>query len=60
MTTVVSASKRYAPLTVTHRIKGRRGAVVQSVGLGPRPYKLLVSGYSSAGTRSRTVAYKIP
>jgi probable HAF family extracellular repeat protein len=59
VTTVVSADRRYAPLTVRTRIHRKAGTIVQPKGLGPGPYKVLASTLSSSGARSRTIAIQV-
>jgi hypothetical protein len=56
LTTVVPSGHRYFPYTVRTRITSRSGRVVQSLGRGPGPYKLLVSALTKSGTRSRIVS----
>lgn len=55
-TSVDSYGKKYAPLTVASTIHGRRGRVVQPVGLGHGPFRILVSVISRNGRTSRTIA----
>lgn len=55
-TSVKSASSKYAPLTVWTRIRSQRGRVVQKIGLGSPPFRVLASAFSRRGGRSRVVS----
>lgn len=56
ITSVVSATKKYPPLTFQTQLRGRRtGLLSQPLGLGHGPYRFLFSVRSPSGTRSRTV-----
>jgi dipeptidyl aminopeptidase/acylaminoacyl peptidase len=59
LTSVKSAGTRYAPLTAWTQIRRRHGRVVQLIGLGPPPFRLLVSVLGRGGGRSRVVSYAI-
>jgi hypothetical protein len=55
LTSVVSADKRYTPLTARTPVSARVGHVVQSVGLGRAPYKILLSVLAPTGARTKTI-----
>jgi len=59
LTTVVPSGRRYFPYTLRTRITNRRGTIVQKLGSGPGPYKLLVSALTKAGARSRIVSLSL-
>jgi hypothetical protein len=50
-----SAGTRYAPLTFQTPIRRRSGRVVQSLGLGGAPWRVLLSVIAPSGRRSPTI-----
>jgi Tol biopolymer transport system component len=56
LTSVKSAGTRYGPITAETRIRTRRGRIVQPVGLGRPPFRVLVSVIGRGGGRSRVVS----
>jgi hypothetical protein len=55
-TSVKSASSRYSPITVWTKIRSPHGRIVQKIGLGPAPFRVLASAFSRRGARSRIVS----
>lgn len=55
-TSVKSAGKRYGPLTVWTRVRAPHGRIVQKIGLGRAPFRVLASAFSRGGGRSRIVS----
>jgi hypothetical protein len=53
---VDSAGNRYPPLTKLSLVKGRRGEIIQPLGLGHSPFRVLLSVFSKTGARSRTIS----
>ena len=59
LTAVKSAGRRYVPLTKRTLIREPRGRIVQSVGIGPPPFKLLVAVVARDGRRSRSLVFRL-
>jgi hypothetical protein len=55
-----SAGDRYPPLTVRTRITQRSGQVVQSLGLGGPPWRVLLSVVAPNGMRSAPISRPLP
>jgi hypothetical protein len=50
-----SAGTRYVPLTYRTIVKKRAGRIVQSLGLGGPPWRVLLSVVAPSGRRSPTI-----
>jgi hypothetical protein len=58
-TSVKSAESRYTPITVWTKIRSPRGRVIQKIGLGHSPFRVLASAFSRRGERSRIVSTQL-
>jgi Tol biopolymer transport system component len=56
LTSVKSARERYLPVTEDTRLRTRRGRIVQLVGLGRPPFRVLVSVIGRGGGRSPVIS----
>jgi hypothetical protein len=50
-----SAGTRYVPLTYRTIVKKRSGRIVESLGLGGAPWRVLLSTVAPSGRRSPTI-----
>src|SRR4051812_46312763 len=59
LTSVDPAGRRYSPLTRQTRVRHRNGTIVQRVGAGHGPFRVLASAVARDGGRSRVVAVRV-
>jgi uncharacterized protein YcnI len=56
LTAIDSAGNRYAAFTKWSAVQSQRGTIIQPLGLGHSPFRVLLSVFSQTGARSRTIS----